>query len=205
MVTRKRPAPPVAAEWKLGQRIEDLAELDQYAAVPFPHGHPTDRRTFFSPVDQVHAVLCRLVASATSSLVLAMYGFADEELAEIIQAHLSSQKIYVSLTLDSTQASGAHEKAILAKNDYPSNSIAVGRSERGAIMHLKEGIIDGTDIITGSTNWSTSGQSLQDNELTIRRSPLEAIRHRQRIDVIHNHMLQVMIAKDMVARPKKRA
>ena len=178
--------------WGLGQPIKDLSELDRYAAAPFPHGHPADRRTFYSPVDQVHEAICRVVASATSSLVLAMYGFDDEELARIIGAHLDSGKVYTQLTLDSSQAGGVHEKAMLAKQNYPTNSVAVGRSEKGAIMHLKEGIVDGTDLFTGSTNWSTGGEGAQDNEFTIRRSPLEAIRARNRIDAIHTHMLQVM-------------
>jgi phosphatidylserine/phosphatidylglycerophosphate/cardiolipin synthase-like enzyme len=187
------------ARWGLGQPLKDLAELDRYAAVPFPHGHPADRRTFYSPVDQVHAVICRVVACATSSLVLAMYGFADDELARIVSAHLDSAQVYVQLTLDASQAGGVHEKALLAKQNYPANSVAVGRSEKGAIMHLKEGIVDGTDLFTGSTNWSTGGQTRQDNEFTIRRSPLEAIRARNRIDAIHTHMLQVMAATEIGA------
>ena len=191
-------------DWGLGDQIKDLSELDRYAAVPFPHGHPPDRRTFYSPVDQVHEVICRVVASATSSLVLAMYGFDDDELAQIIAKHLDSNKVYVQLTLDSSQAGGVHEKALLAKQNYPTNSVAVGRSEKGAIMHLKEGIVDGTDLFTGSTNWSLPGESKQDNEFTIRRSPLEAIRARTRIDNIHTDMLQKMAAAEIGALKAKR-
>lgn len=180
--------------YAIGVPVTDLSFLDQFAATPFPHGQPADRRTFYSPVDKVHEALMTMVASATSSIVLAMYGFDDDELATVIHQHLDNPHCFVQLTLDSSQAGGVHEKALLAKQNYPANSVAVGRSEKGAIMHMKEMIIDGTDLVTGSTNWSAGGESKQDNELTIRRSPAECIKARQRIDVIHTTMLQKMAA-----------
>lgn len=170
--------------------LTDLSVLDTHASAPFPPGYPTDRRTFYSPVDDVHGALQDIVESAQRSIVLAMYGFDDEDLAVAILGKLEDENVYVQLTLDSSQAGGVHEKKLLTDNPFPVSSVAVGRSEKGAIMHLKEGVIDGTILFTGSTNWSTGGESLQDNQLTVEINPVAAGMATARIGAIHAHMLQ---------------
>lgn len=172
-----------------------LSDLDKHSVTPFGPAHPADHRTFYSPVDDVHGVLIDLIASAHSSLVVAMYGFDDDELAAALKAKLDEENVYVSLTLDSSQAGGVHEKALLAKSAFPTNSVAVGQSERGAIMHMKMLIIDGLDLVTGSTNWSGGGETKQDNQLTVIRSADVSARARARIDIIHESMLTKAAAK----------
>jgi len=169
--------------------LPSLSSLDRHKAGPFPPGYPAGVRTFFAPVDDVHGVLCDLLGSAVSSLVIAMYGFADEDLADLVKAKMADPACFVSLTLDSSQAAGAHERGILADRGYPATSVAVGRSEGHAIMHLKMTIIDGVDAVTGSTNWSAGGEARQDNQLTVIRDPLVAAEARARIDAIHANML----------------
>ena len=137
-------------------------DLAQYKAEGrFLDGYPDDQRTFFSPRDKLHELLVVLLSSAQHSIVVNMFGYDDDELNSIIQNKLADENVYVQMSLDRSQASGAHEKQILAKwsNDAFGNSIAIGTSSvHNAISHLKIVIVDGVYTVKGSTNWSLSGE-----------------------------------------------
>ena len=177
--------------------LDTLAALNKHKASPFPDGYDPNVRTFYSPVDDVSGALTDTIGAATTSVVVAMYGYDDAKLNSILLDKLQSDHIYVQLSLDSTQESGKVETSLVEiwHNDGIGNSIAIGHSEKDAIMHLKMVIIDGLDVITGSTNWSTSGESKQDNQMTVYRNALMAAEARARLDIIHDDMLKQMAAK----------
>ena len=173
---------------------DDLARYK--AERRFLDGYPADFRTFFAPRDDIHGLLTALLGSAQHSIVVNMFGYDDDELNNIIQSKLADEHIYVQMSLDRSQASGKHEKAILAawKNDAFGNSIAIGTSSRhNAISHLKIVIVDGVYTVRGSTNWSLSGEEQQDNELSLSRSPVIAAETRAILDLNHDFMLKQMV------------
>lgn len=166
-----------------------LSVLDKYRTLPLPPGYPDNHRTLYAPVDEVHKALCYLLNSAQHSLVVAMFGFDDPDLATILHGKLIQEHCYVQLTLDSTQAAGVHENALLTQESYPATSVAIGSSEHGRIMHMKTVVIDNIWVVQGSTNWSDAGERLQDNEFSITADPYVAGEARARIDAIHANML----------------
>jgi phosphatidylserine/phosphatidylglycerophosphate/cardiolipin synthase-like enzyme len=176
----------------------DWDGLAQYKAEKrFLDGYPPDQRTFYAPRDQVHEVLAALIASAQHSLVLNMYGYDDDELDALIRSKLDAAHVYVQMSLDKTQAAGKRERGLLAKwnNDEFGNSIAIGTSSKHhAISHLKVLIVDGVYTVSGSTNWSLSGESEQDNQLTLQRNAVIASEMRAVLDLNHDWMLKQMAA-----------
>jgi phosphatidylserine/phosphatidylglycerophosphate/cardiolipin synthase-like enzyme len=172
---------------------DDLAKYK--AEGRFLDGYPDDQRTLFAPRDNIHGLLVALLGSAQHSIVVNMFGYDDDELNKIIQEKLADEKVYVQMSLDRSQASGAHEKQILAKwsNDAFGNSIAIGTSSvHNAISHLKIVIVDGVYTVKGSTNWSLSGEQQQDNELTLSRNAVIAAETRAVLDLNHDFMLKQM-------------
>ncbi|HEY2086387.1 MAG TPA: phospholipase D-like domain-containing protein [Mycobacterium sp.] len=174
-----------------------IADLDEFLLAAPPVGSLDMIRSFYAPIDKVPLVLQRVIGSALHSVVVSMFGYDDDKLAAMLDSALLNPNMHVQITLDSSQAGGVHEKAILEKfkHEMTGNSVAIGRSEKGAIVHRKMVIVDGLWWIGGSTNWSTSGETLQDNELTVVRDAMHCARARSVLDIAHDHILEVMAAK----------
>jgi PLD-like domain len=208
------------SEWEFPLQLDHPREefggmsLNELAAIPFeqlgqfkqaqsfPHGYSREYLTFYAPRDPgVHEVLIWTLLQAKSSIAINMYGFDDPHVAALIRHHVASERVMVTLTLDSSQAAGTAEKPLLEtlRNDMPGNSIAVGRSERGKISHDKLMVVDGLYLISGSTNWSFGGEEQQDNQLTLSRDPIACAEARAVIDLDHDVMLKQMVKKALAA------
>lgn len=172
-----------------------ISDLDKHIkrGLP-PTSYPANRRTFYSPIDDVHDVLVALLDDCSRSLVMSMYGFTDAELAGKVDKLLTTPNIYCQITLDSSQYAGKTENSVLSlfRDDLDSNVIGIGRSERGEIIHRKMLIIDGIWTVTGSTNWSLNGEQKQDNELTVTYDATVAAEARHILDLSHAKALTDM-------------
>ncbi|MHB1950228.1 MAG: phospholipase D-like domain-containing protein [Acidiferrobacteraceae bacterium] len=164
--------------------------LGSFRATPPAHGYPSNVQHLFAPVDQVHDALVALCSAATVSLAAAMYGWDDDQIDALFRSKLEDERIPVTLALDKTQAAGKHEKAILAqwKPELIGNVVVIGQSAKHAISHDKMVVIDGLVTICGSTNFSDSGESKQNNECVVVLDAVFAAEARARIDLIADEM-----------------
>jgi hypothetical protein len=139
------------------------------------------------------------------SVKMNMFGYDDDELNTVLMGLVKNPSIMVQVTLDKSQASGAHEKAILSSDTAQdaqgcANDFAVGESSTGQISHTKGGILDGIVAFEGSTNWSSSGEGTgisltaakqvpgfkaQNNTLTVYVNPYEIAKFAARLDYEH--------------------
>lgn len=163
----------------------------------FPVDYGTETLAYFSPNDPgVHQVILWALLQADQAIVFNVYGFDDDEFAEVIFAAARNPKLYVQGSLDKSQAGGVHERKLLVEAaDLIGTSIAIGRSARGAISHDKMLICQGSGgayLIKGSTNWSTSGETLQDNEMTISTNRAAIAEARTIMDISHDQKLMAM-------------
>ena len=165
----------------------------------FPPGYPDGQWTYFSPADGpgIHKLIVDLIVSATHSVVINMYGFDDDDADSALLTKTEDPNVYFQMSLDSSQASGVHEKELLAKWNASlfGNSIAIGQSAKHAISHLKVMIVDGLYVVSGSTNWSLSGEEQQDNQLTVTQNAVLAAQYRSILDLNHCEMQRQMAAK----------
>ncbi len=182
--------------WLAGLGWEDLGQFK--AAGSFPGDYPPDSLTFYSPRDEgVHSVILWTLLQAQHSVVANLYGINDPEAVAVLVKATTNPSIYTQISLDSVQEAGPHAAELLKlfNHDLIGNSIAIGRSIKGAISHDKILVVDGLYMIDGSTNWSMSGEQLQDNQLTLSRERPRCAEARAIMDLGHDAMLEQMAKK----------
>jgi hypothetical protein len=142
----------------------DLLDLQQYTQEgTYSNNASKDFHLFYVGRDDVHDILKHILSRVSVSLYLNMFGYDDDELNEIIMTIAHDPTVSMLITLDKSQAGGAHEKALLASDVAKdpalfNTSIAIGQSATHQITHTKGFVADGRVGAEGSTNWSTSGE-----------------------------------------------
>jgi hypothetical protein len=183
--------------------LDDLAQYTCEGAFG-PTASP-DFRVFYVGRDDVHGVLMHLYSRVRLSVKMNMFGYDDDQLNQILVGLLHDPNVMVQVTLDKSQATGVHEKAIL-QSDAAANpagyaaDFAVGQSAQHQISHTKGGVLDGIVAFEGSTNWSASGEGTgivlgdakqnpgfkaQNNTLAVYVNPYEIAKFSARLDYEH--------------------
>ncbi len=142
-------------------KLEDLAPFTREGV--FSTNASSDVHLFYVGRDDVHDILKYILSRVTVSLYLNMFGFDDAELNNILMEKALDPAVTMLVTLDSSQADGVHEKALLEADEkynlaaYNTHFV-VGQSATHQISHTKGFVADGKVAAEGSTNWSSSGE-----------------------------------------------
>jgi hypothetical protein len=141
-----------------------LAELAQFTKEgTYSTNASKDVHLFYVGRDDVHDILKYVLSRVSISLYLNMFGFDDDELNNILMTKALDPTVTMLITLDKSQASGVHEKALIAADEkynlaaYNTHFV-VGNSLTNQISHTKGFVADGRVAAEGSTNWSSSGE-----------------------------------------------
>jgi hypothetical protein len=186
------------------QRLQELGVFTPEGKLTIGYGQ---HYLFLVGRDDIHGILHYLINNETLELDGNEFGYDDQELNDDILALFKKPSIKVQITLDKTQAGGAHEKQIIAadKAQDPvefSNSFAIGNSATHQISHTKGMIFVGQGIwVEGSTNLSTSGEGTgislkadvanpkgwkaQNNTLVVSVNPVGLSRFKAKLDAEH--------------------
>ena len=183
--------------------LDDLAVYTAEQAFG-PTASP-DFRVFYVGRDDVHGVLMHLFTRVSLSVKMNMFGYDDDDLNTVLMGLVANPSVMIQVTLDRSQASVAHEQAILSSDKAQdaagfANDFVVGESSTGQISHTKGGVLDGIVAFEGSTNWSSSGEGqgisltaakqspgfkAQNNTLAVYVNPYEIAKFVARLDYEH--------------------
>jgi len=210
------PSDPPSSDTLQTFTLDDLAQYTREGAFGPTASHVF--RVFYVGRDDVHGVLVHLFQRVRLSVKMNMFGYDDNELNGLLFDMVKEPTIMVQVTLDRSQANGAHEKAILSSDEandpagYAADFV-VGESDTHQISHTKGGVLDGIVAFEGSTNWSSSGEGTgislaaaqqnpgfkaQNNTLVVYTSPYEIAKFSARLDYEHGvaaHQPQPAAAK----------
>ncbi len=109
-------------------KLADLAPFTKEKV--FSTNASGDVHLFYVGRDDVHDVLKYILSRVTVSLYLNMFGFDDSELNNILMEKALDPAVTMLVTLDSSQANGVHEKALI-EADQKYNLAAYAYAFRG--------------------------------------------------------------------------
>lgn len=118
-------------------------------------------KPYFSPADDVQGVILTELSHAKKSVLVAAYGIASPEIAAKL-CELKKAGVDVTVYLDRTQAAGKGSQADALR----AAGVKVLVKKSRLLMHDKYMVIDGSEVLTGSYNFSR-GAAHQDNNMEV--------------------------------------
>lgn len=128
-------------------------------------------RIAYGPAPGFESIDPELIGKARKTIDMAAYVLSDQRVIREISA-AADRGVRVRIYFDAEQfrRSGGGNDNIQALTRQP-NVLARIKAENNDLMHLKAYAVDGRWLRTGSTNFSWSGETRQDNDLIVIDSP----------------------------------
>ena len=170
---------------------DNLGQFKKLGA--FTEDYPSNIRCFSAPNDDVHGAIMYMCQSASQSIASMQFQWNDKEINDCFYKAWNTEHIALILCLGSTMNQA--EKSIISTwpPDAVGNEIYIGPSVHGAYSHTKDTVLDFTYTLTGSTNYSDSGERLQNNRLIIIKDRVIAAETRVKIDLTKAEMQRYMV------------
>jgi phosphatidylserine/phosphatidylglycerophosphate/cardiolipin synthase-like enzyme len=125
---------------------------------------------FFSPQGYaMYRGVIPLIKEATKSIDISMFFLTHKNVSKELVA-AKNRGINVRVIIDATSATNGYSK----HNYLRENGIPVKVENWGGKMHMKSAIIDGKHLILGSMNWTSAGESKNDENTLIVRNAKDA-------------------------------
>jgi phosphatidylserine/phosphatidylglycerophosphate/cardiolipin synthase-like enzyme len=150
---------------------------------------PTDTVVLFSPRDNCHEALLTVLGSATVSINAAMFTLTDTALNAVLHAKAALPAPFeFQMTLDATEATTVAAMVPIVAGWVNDSRVVIGNSSRGNYSHDKLCVVDHLYVIDGSTNWTASGESYENNTWVCRRNAALAAWYETQLDAIYAYM-----------------
>lgn len=132
----------------------------------------------FSPQDRpITRRVREILRGAKKKIDVAVFFLTHKGItADLIRAHLAG--VQVRVIIDATAAKNGYSKHELLR----AAGIPVKIETWGGKMHMKSGAVDGETVITGSMNWTTAGESGNDENTILVSSQKHAAQYHQFFD-----------------------
>lgn len=134
-------------------RSVDLARASSWAAVTF------------SPEAQIDRSIVAAIDAAKSSVDVAMFTFTLRSVSDaLVRAHKRGVKVRMVVETKQDALSDAEDRVAAA-----GALVVHGANKMGehSAMHQKYAVIDGTRVLTGASNWTSSGTRYNEEDLLI--------------------------------------
>jgi phosphatidylserine/phosphatidylglycerophosphate/cardiolipin synthase-like enzyme len=150
---------------------------------------------FFSPQSySMYRGIIPLIKEAKKSIDISIFFLTHKNISKELVA-AKNKGVDVRVIIDATGASNSYSKHQYLRD----NGISLKVENWGGKMHMKSAIIDGMHLILGSMNWTSAGESKNDENTLIIRNAKDAKNYQKFFNKLWFSIDEKWLSKDPLA------